>query len=292
MKHALGGLAFTLSMLVAGGEAWAADSVQLLQQKMALVEKLIGSLPRDNAADSPDLRKHAEEARAHLTNAMASLAAGDQQVAEAELDQAMRHLSKARKGGAGVKNEERDAYNQISHSMESMLESYRQSVERIDQKDPRRAQANTNINQVALMMDQARKLAESQVRAATSMMLAAQKSMLQGYSTVIGSDTVVYSQTFNSPKEEYRYELERNKSYQELIPLAKAELKPSPEVMLKMETMVEENRGKLKLAEVKAGQFDFTGAVASLREGTEALQRALLNAGLTVPGMQAEGTKR
>lgn len=292
MKHALGGLAFTLSMLVAGGEAWAADSVQLLQQKMALVEKLIGSLPRDNAADSPDLRKHAEEAQAHLTNARASLAAGDQQVAEAELDQAMRHLSKARKGGAGVKNEERDAYNQISHSMESMLESYRQSVERIDQKDPRRAQANTNINQVALMMDQARKLAESQVRAATSMMLAAQKSMLQGYSTVIGSDTVVYSQTFNSPKEEYRYELERNKSYQELIPLAKAELKPSPEVMLKMETMVEENRGKLKLAEVKAGQFDFTGAVASLREGTEALQRALLNAGLTVPGMQAEGTKR
>ena len=145
---------------------------------------------------------------------------------------------------------------------------------------------------MALMMDQARKLAESQVRAATSMMLAAQKSMLQGYSSVIGSDTVVYSQTFSSPKEEYRYELERNKSYQELIPLAKAELKPSPEVLLKMETMVEENRVKLKLAEVKAGQFDFTAAVASLREGTEALQRALLDAGLVVPGMQAEGMKK
>ncbi len=292
MKHAWGGLAFALSMLTVAGEARATDAAQLLQQKMALVEKLIGALPKDNAANSPDLRKHADEAKAHLTKARASLAAGDHQATEAELDQAMRHLSRARKGSAGINKEEREAYNQISHSMESMLESYKQSVERIDQKDPRRAQANTNINQVALMMEQARRLAENQIKAATSMMLAAQKSMLQGYSTVIGTDTVVYSQTFGSPKEEYRYELERNKSYQELIPLAKAELKPSPEVVLKMETMVEENRVKLKLAEVKAGQFDYTAAVASLREGTEVLQRALLNAGLMVPGMQAEGMKK
>lgn len=292
MKHALGGLAFTLSILIASSEVWATDSGLLLQQKMALAEKLIGALPQGSPV-VPVVRKYMDEAKSHLEKARALLASGDYAAAEAEIDQAMRHVSQARRiGTMQASSDERNVYNQISQSMESLLDAYRKSVEQIDRNDPRRANAQTSLDQAASMMDQARKLAAGQIKAAASLMFAAQKSLLLGYADAIGSDTVVYTQTFGSPREEYRYELERNKSYQELIPLALAELKPSSETVRAMEAMVEQNMSKLKTAESQAGHKNYAAAAASLRQGTGFLQRALLEAGLAMPGMQAEGVIR
>lgn len=293
MKRALGGLAFTLSILTASSEIWAAEGRLLLQQKMALVEKLIGALPQGSPVVSAVFLKYTDEAKSHLEKARVSLASGDHAVAEAEVDKAMRHVSQARKiGTMQASSDERNVYNQTSQSMESLLDAYRKSMEQIDRNDPRRANVQTHFNQTALVMDQARKLAPGQTKAAIAMMLAAQKSLLHGYITVIGSNTVVYTPTFSSPREEYRHELERNKSYQELIPLALAEFKPSLETVRAMNTMTEQNKSKLKTAESQAGLQDYAAATASVRQGTEFLQRALREAGLLMPGMPADGVER
>lgn len=287
MTLARGGLAFTLGCLVAGGQAWAAEHDPVLQQKLALVERLIAALP---AADG---HGHLDEARGHLARARVHQARGDHAGADAELDQAMRHLAKARRAGPdGGQRDERDAFSRIALGMESLLEAYRQSVERIDRQDPRRASAQTHFDQVVLMMEQARRLAAEQVRAATSMLQAAQKTLLQGYDSVIGGDTVVYAQHFATPAEEYRYELARNRSYQDLIPVAQAELRPGADALRAMDELVAANRVQLGLAERRAAERDYPAAVASLRTGTQALQRALLQAGLALPGAATDGAPR
>jgi hypothetical protein len=106
---------------------------------------------------------------------------------------------------------------------------------------------------------------------------------MAGLNAMLGSSTLQYAKRFETPAEEHAYELERNRSYRELVPVAIAELKPRREAVVLVERYVAANARQLEAAEGHAAAGRLPEAIDALRSGTNSLQAALAAAGLAVP---------
>ena len=100
---------------------------------------------------------------------------------------------------------------------------------------------------------------------------------------VLASETIVYNATFATAAEEYGYELARNRSYEELVPIALAQLNSSRETAALSEQFVRQSRTLRDTARQQAADGNQQAAVRTMQEATGQLQKALRIAGLTVP---------
>ncbi len=281
-------LAVTASIVLAGG-GWpvqdaVADQETLLKQKMVMVERLMSAVGVDSGRENQEYQRLMTEARRRLLLAQNALQSGNGKEAQGEIDQAIRYLSRARPATKSPEAEdEKGLYLELAGSTESLLASYRESVGKLDRGAPGREIAERILGQVNIMVQQARRLSGPQLRPAIAMLRAAQRALQTGFGSVLGKD-IVYTQSFDSPAEEYRYELARNKSFQNLIPIALEELKPPPEARRTVEELFDYNRSVIREAESQAARKQYAEAVKSVLDGVTALQRALQVAGLVVPG--------
>jgi hypothetical protein len=94
---------------------------------------------------------------------------------------------------------------------------------------------------------------------------------------------LTYALKFETLQEEYAYELDRNRSYEELVPVALTEMRPSLDVIRSVGRYVERNQALREQAQAQAGRKGFRNALRILRTGTEQLQRALADTGVIVP---------
>jgi hypothetical protein len=77
--------------------------------------------------------------------------------------------------------------------------------------------------------------------------------------------------------------MERNRSFNELVPVALSELKPNEDARKLIQRYVDQNRDLRVKAQGEAARQDYAGALKTIRTGTGYLQRALLAAGLVLP---------
>jgi hypothetical protein len=141
--------------------------------------------------------------------------------------------------------------------------------------------------QVQALLDKARDHATAEHMVdAVRVLEQAERLLMRGLNHVLGAATLEYTQRFDSPAQEYAYELERNRSYRDLVPLALGELRPSPEARGLIERYVEQNRLALQDAGRQAERGNHAAALKGVLSGTGALQRALSAAGLVLPQEQ------
>jgi hypothetical protein len=107
--------------------------------------------------------------------------------------------------------------------------------------------------------------------------------MLADFQMLLGGQALIYSRAFPQPQDEYPFELERNRSYESLVPLAMTEYRPDKDAQAVIDRYVRENKALQEQAQKQAAARNLKAAVQSLQNGTEALQRALQAAGLVVP---------
>lgn len=107
--------------------------------------------------------------------------------------------------------------------------------------------------------------------------------MRSAMNRVLDSVAVDYTMKFETLAEEYAYELERSRSYLELVPLAIAEFKPAEDKKLTIGNLVEQNRLAIEQAREYAGQRDYHRALATVYAGMGFLELALSTAGLVAP---------
>ena len=107
--------------------------------------------------------------------------------------------------------------------------------------------------------------------------------LLKDALTRLDGQTLVYDRRFASSREEYAHELQRNRSYEALVPLAVLEYRPSREAQALIDRYVKQSRALRERAESQAATNDHAQAILTLVEGTDGLQRALQASGLTVP---------
>ena len=270
------------------------DSVNIpagLAQKQAFARSLIEDASvagRIQASQDAEALRLFTLAKDTYSSALASMKEGNFTGAEKQLNEAMAAMGKARRqvpDAAALAIKQRTEYEEKLKSVESLKKSYLGYLKNAGLKPGKDKEteesASLGINR---LMDAAGKHAtENQMGDALRALEKAEQVMMAATKRVLGSVQLDYTMKFETPAEEYAFELERNRSYLELIPVAIAELKPTDEAKQKVDSLVERNRVALEQAREYAGQKDYGRALTSVHSGTGYLQLALTAAGLVVP---------
>jgi hypothetical protein len=106
--------------------------------------------------------------------------------------------------------------------------------------------------------------------------------LLKEAAAPLAGQTLVVQRRFATAREEYDFELERHRSFERLVPLAVAQLRPAPPQLQLVDRYVADARRLRERAEA-AAPLDAAAAVRFVAEGTDHLRRALQAAGLVIP---------
>lgn len=267
----------------AGGSTTGA---QLLEQKRGMVERLLVDSPvvkRIGESGHAEAQRHLALARDLHRNAAMLLRDGREVSADAMLNEAMWQISRARQlvpDPLAQAVEERVRYGQLQESIAAV----RASVGANASHDRIRTTGTAGNDKASSLVANARIAAEGErFNEANRLLDEALTLMLQEWQRQHGGRAVVYSRNFSRPEDEYAFELERNRSYETLIPVAITEFRPGPDLVAQIDRLVEQNKSLRARAEREAVARNLKSAVQALQGGTDALQKALQTAGLALP---------
>ncbi len=227
-------------------------------------------------------------AKDSYSSALAAIKDGSFASAEKQLNDAMSAMGKARRrvpDAAALAIKQRAEYEEKLESVESLKKSYLSYLKSAGRKSGAKDGETEESAKLGIsrLMEAAKKHAtENQMGDALRALEKAEQVMRSAMNRVLGSAVLDYTPKFESPAEEYAYELDRNRSYLELIPVAIAQLKPTDEAKKNVEGLVERNRVAIEQAREYAGKQDYSRALSSIHTGTGYLQLALTAAGLVV----------
>lgn len=139
------------------------------------------------------------------------------------------------------------------------------------------------VKDIEPILDEAVKLAEkNQLEAANELLESVYENVVILLNKVRANETIVYSLSFNTPEEEYMYELERYRSYSILLDL---NLQRKRDVrLLKMINHLKENsRQYEEEARQLAENKSFEGAISTMELANSELSKSLRLVGVMMP---------
>lgn len=262
---------------------------QAVEQKRAMLATIMRDSPvaaRIAASQNPDARRHFATARDLQEQATALLGAGRLVAADALLNEAMWQISRARAlapDPALVLIEDRARFRQLQDSISALKQSYEVNLARERARGAGEPTAGRELDKARALVTEADALGTAGRYADANRLLdRALALMLADFHVLLGGQTLIYSRAFPQPQDEYPFELERNRSYESLVPLAITEYRPGKDALALIDRYVRENRTLREQAQKQAATRDLKAAVQNLQQGTDALQRALQAAGLVV----------
>jgi hypothetical protein len=240
---------------------------------------------RIEASSNAAAKKYLASAQENYRSALSSIKNNDLLAADKQLNDATALMGKARHlvpDPLTRSAEQRAQFTQMLDSVESLRVSYQGQVQRAR---PQWGEADDALLAKATkLVDRARNFAQAeQLALATKSLAEAQRALMIGLGRVLGSKTIEYAQRFESPAEEYAFELERNRSYADLIPIAMDAFRPGADAAREARHLVDGDRGLREQAQRHAAARDYRAALTALRSGTAQLQSALASVGLRVP---------
>lgn len=263
---------------------------QAVEQKAAMIDKLIFNSPvaaRVGGSQNEDARRHFNNARELYTHAKLLTTSGQLRGADLLLNEAIWEIGRAQTIVPDQSTRlasERSRYEQLKGSVDALLRTYQLGITGGAVTLRPDAVGERNVQGAMAAVEQARVAADSgRVIDANRTLEQALALLLKDALTRLQGQTLVYDRRFASSREEYAHELERNRSYESLVPLAIAEYRPSREAQALIDRYVKQSRALRERAESQAAANDHAQAILSLVEGTDNLQRALQASGLTVP---------
>jgi tetratricopeptide (TPR) repeat protein len=277
----------TTLWLLAATPVQAGDDAALrlqLEQKIRLVSTLISDSPaaqRITSSGNPQAMAHLDEGRVHHAVAADLLARGDLPGARKAIDDALQHLSLARRmvpDAPARQAAARQRYGQLLASLERLMDAWRARAGILANDDGQDHAAAQGL--VGLARQQAQ---ENRFDEANQSLAQAERHVLAGMNRTLHATTLDYTLRSTSPAEEFQNELARHRGFVDLLPLAVRDLQPRAEALALIERYGETSRTleTQALAQFQAG--DTTQALESLRSATQYLQRALSAAGLAAP---------
>lgn len=295
-KGTLRRIGFALACVLAASATAqpAADAREAVEQKEALVRRLLEDSPaarRIAASSDVQARSFLAAAVEQHRSALASLRAGDIDAADRQLNDAMWSAGRARQRVPDPTSRvitDRVEYARLAAGVDALRASYVRHLPRAQgatagaELDAMRRDAE--LERVDALIDDARSLAAAEYFGqAIRTLQNAERGLVGALSRVLGSSTLTYALKFETLQEEYAYELDRNRSYEELVPVALTEMRPTADVIRSVGRLVERNVTLREQAQAQAQRKDFRAALRTLRAGTGELQRALAEAGVVVP---------
>jgi len=262
-----------------------------LSQKHAFARSLIEDASvakRIQASQDEEALRLLALAGDRYNGALDALKAGDFARAEKQLDESMSAIGKARRrvpDVAALVARQRADFQKLLESIDSMQKSYLSYLKRGKSSSTsagNETDALANLG-VTKLVDAAQINAkEGHWDDALRTLGKAEQVVKSALGSVLGATLIDYTQRFATLAEEYASEIERNRSYLELIPVAINELKPTEDAKQTIDGLVEQDRAAIDLAHEYERLQDYAKALAHVRAGTTYLQLALSAAGLVL----------
>jgi len=262
-------------------------SAAAIASRLSFVEKLIfessaaRKVEESGKAEALELRAEAEK---HFTAAQSKNASGDTAGAEEEINEAVRSMRAAVQAAGDA--------DQVSEKKSADFARRRESVEAL-------TLAHERIATEKGLGDRHRELAQrvdAELHAADALLVEgkadeARAALDSTYETVKVSveslregETLVRELKFETKKDEYLYELDRNDTHRMLIQVLLAEKMEDERARTTAEGFISKAQSLRAEAETEAGRERFEQAIGLLEESTKELIRAIRSAGIYIPG--------
>jgi hypothetical protein len=278
--------------ITVGGEIPAAPEISAenltvsaaqVKQKLSFAEMMMGdsSPPAKRVAASANIeaKNLFAQAKQRLDGARAALNAGNNAGAMQAANESLQLISEAGSLVAVEPTEgSKTRYEKLVDQLQGFEKSYQKNLERgLKPKSGKELDKSTFDR---LVKEAEGFAAKEQYQDGVKRLEAANDMLTKALSSLLEAQPVVYDKNFATPKEEYEYESSRYDSYEELIPLAIEQRRPSQQTVVMMhelEARAKEIRGEGKTLAAKG---DHKQAIMALQAATERLQRALRLAGV------------
>ena len=286
-------LVLTLSQLAHGGAAQPAEtarapiSSQIVEQKIAMVHKVLNQSPvaaRVLTSQNEQARRHFTSARELLSHARALSAGGQLRGADGLLNEAIWEISRAQQlvpDPGSQQAGERARFGQLEDSVAALQRTALialppASGRKDESAEHIAARANALVEQ-ALALARADRYIEANKQLDQALVL-----LLKDASARLVGHTIVYDRRFANRREEFDFELDRHRSFERLVPLARVEFRPGPEARVLIDRYVAQARELRERGEAQVDR-DAMAAIKNVVDGTDSLRLALRAAGLVVP---------
>ena len=237
------------------------------------------------------LASNNDEAKRLLSSATKGLAASREKLLAGALSEALTLADQAVKdvSAASKMVPSEDAVAQLSqrhdelwHEIEDFEASYDNNYARMVKAGGVSKDIEYDKAKVAKLKEAARSLAaKGDYAKANAKLEQAQAIVTQGLHKMLDSKTLVYELKFDSPSDEYEYELKRFTGYEELIPVAVEMKKPAAGALKLMDSFLDKARKRRDEAKIKAKEGDYGAAVGMMQQATKTVRRALRMVGVS-----------
>jgi len=252
-----------------------------IRQRLSFVTMYISNsaaAQRIEASSNEEAKAKYKDAKDRLAEAASAFDSDNLHEAKSKFDEAMGLMNAAAKlvpsesmrKLAKAKNEE------LVRGVTDMEASYKQNREAIAGEGGAKNLPKLDSDKLHLMMDAAKALAEEgKYDEANKILSGAMNNISGALNKLLANRTMAYEMKFESPAQEYAYELDRFTSLEQSIPQAIEQKQPSPTTLTLTESYIGKGNEKRDQASADAKQKNFAAALENLKKGTEQLETAL-----------------
>ncbi len=241
---------------------------------------------RIKTSDNAEAKTMIGDADRMIVNAETALQAGDAAGAQTLVDEAIRTSSAAFQmvpDKKEIKKRAKADYQTLMRRVESSLASYQS----YDISKSKNDAAGVRIDADTLRRDMlaAQRLAEKgDYPAANQLLRAAQKNLDTAVAKLLHAQTLTFTRSFATPKDEYQYERNRNQEYGRLLATVIEKLNPSQAKMKLINVLSKQGDDLLEKADRSATQGDFKRAIETVQNSTTRYQNGIKMAGVRLFG--------
>jgi len=277
--------------LLAGASSVIAQTPQFeaLERRLASLEKLIekSSAAREiQEAGNADADAKREEARQHYQAAVSARDQGDETGLQQSMYKATSAMFQAVRLAKTPDAQDKSRWQPYESKLQT-VNALRDSYDRICKEktgDKECKKAMESIRRDIADADGARKIDD--LDKATKFLDSAYAQLRVGIEALRGGETLVRELNFETPADEFTYEIDRNDTHKMLIKVLVEERLQGKDEMLRkaVEKRVESAQRMRVEAEQQAARGDYDAALKSIDESTRELVRAIRTAGVYIPG--------
>jgi len=287
----LGLMAFALAAVIGAATAQENKRLPATQANTEQKAKFVRNLVTNSQASRSIEASGSESAKASLNQARGLVGDADKDIAGGKFDTADEKLNRAleivqtesRKlsDGTGAAKSSKDAYERRLATVKAMMDAQ----SRVAKEKALTGNVASKREAITKYMEEAEAYAKlGRYDQANVTLDKAYAAVTQDVSSMRSGDKLVKDLKFDTPHDEYVYEIDRNDSHIMLLRLQLAEKPPMGGYAEQIEALRREADDMRKQAEVQGNGKNYPEAIKTLGDSTQKLIRALRMAGAYIPG--------
>ncbi len=241
---------------------------------------------RVRSSDHSEAQTMLRDADRMIADAETNLQAGYAAKAQTLIDEAIRTSSSAFQmvpDKQEIKKRAKADYEMLVRRVEASLASYQSYELTGNMKDGEQAKVDTDRIRQDLITAQ-RLVKEEDYEAANKLLSAAQQSLDTAVAKILDAQILTYELSFETAKDEFQYERNRNQEYGRLLATVIEKLNPPQTKMALITVLSKQGDDLLQKADQSAAQGDFKLAIETVQNATVRYQNAIQMAGVRLFG--------